>query len=154
MDIDDSQSIAFCSYCGTKHLIKKEINVTNNYYGSPSDGAVPSLITEGTIERAKNYQAYISSGVVLLVIGVVFTIVGFSTIAGPDPSFPAALFLGFIMSTIGLFLIVAGVYYRRVLEMSESGTLNVPRTPSFCTGCGNRIDVSSKYCKFCGTPRR
>jgi uncharacterized membrane protein/DNA-directed RNA polymerase subunit RPC12/RpoP len=162
MDIDDSQSVAFCSYCGTKHLIKKEVNVTNNYYGGPAGGTMFPSITKESIERAKNYQAYISAGAVLLFVGIIFAIMGFTVFAerhswfGTSYTTPnvAFIFLGFTIVSIGIFLIIIGLNYRHIHETSNAESPNGPKASSFCMGCGNRVDPSSMYCKFCGTLQR
>ncbi|MDR0791030.1 MAG: zinc ribbon domain-containing protein [Methanomassiliicoccaceae archaeon] len=168
MEIDDSQSLAYCSYCGTKHLIKKEVNVTNNYYGGGgfSGGTVPFPITEQSIERAKNYRIYFIAGVLLVLTGVILAILGFTVFAErhtwpewssfADYTTPNASFIfpGFMAAGVGMFLVVIGLNYRRIHEMSGDGSLNGPGSSSFCTGCGKKIDPSSKYCKFCGTLQR
>jgi hypothetical protein len=48
MDLDDSREICFCSFCGTKHIIKDEIvnNTTINNYNQVGKG-VDELIADG-----------------------------------------------------------------------------------------------------------
>jgi hypothetical protein len=50
MELDDSREICFCSYCGTKHIIKDEIvnNTVINNYGRSSKG-VDELIADGNV---------------------------------------------------------------------------------------------------------
>jgi tetratricopeptide (TPR) repeat protein len=48
MDLDDSREVCFCSFCGTKHVIKDEIinNTVVNNYGQPAKSA-EELVADG-----------------------------------------------------------------------------------------------------------
>ena len=165
MEIDDSRDVAFCTYCGTKHLIRKEVNVTNNYYGGPRGGAMP-LPTKESIERAKNYQLYVTVGVLIVIMGVILTVMGFTTLAEkhswpawsslPDYTTPnmALIMPGSGIAMIGVMLMGVGFSYRHVHEMSMAGPPGGTYASRSCAECGMKTDMSSKYCKFCGARQR
>ncbi|MDR2865828.1 MAG: hypothetical protein LBV13_00255 [Methanomassiliicoccaceae archaeon] len=47
MELDDSRDVAFCTFCGTKHVIKDEIvNITQNIYHGASGEDITKLLTD------------------------------------------------------------------------------------------------------------
>ena len=171
MEVDDSRTAAFCVFCGTRHIIKDNVNITNNYYGS-SAGRYDDIMdmlrptTGKGIERAKNYSKYIRTGSILLFIGIVLAFMGFTVFAKSDWYFGTTtpdmgiVMLGGFLAFIGLALLALGYQYRYVYEREQDRVSPNVRegfrdTASMsCRRCRNPIDSQSEYCKFCGARQR